>query len=180
GTDDAGAPGRLATPGTQNGAPADAGDSAAAAAPGAGSDDAVTAREQGVSPGAIAADATGDATADNAARSVPPAAAGGGLALALLLALAGGVLLNVMPCVLPILSLKVLGLAQGGGSRASARKHALWYTAGVLVAFAFIGLAVLALRAAGLAMGWGFQLQQPGFVAALVLLMAAVGLSLSG
>ena len=120
------------------------------------------------------------AAADNAIRSTPPAAARGGLALALLLALAGGVLLNVMPCVLPILSLKVLGLAQGGASRAAARRHALWYTAGVLVAFAAIGLAVLALRAAGQAMGWGFQLQQPGFVAALVLLMAAVGLSLSG
>src|SRR5690606_11655072 len=82
--------------------------------------------------------------------------------------------------VLPILSLKVLGLAQGGGDRASARRHALWYTAGVLVAFALVGLLVLAPRAAGEAMGWGCQLQQPGFVAALVLLMAAVGLSLSG
>nr|WP_235972960.1 protein-disulfide reductase DsbD [Luteimonas sp. MC1895] len=120
------------------------------------------------------------ATADNAARSTPPASGAGGLALALLLALGGGVLLNVMPCVLPILSLKVLGLAQGGGGRAHARRHALWYTAGVVTAFAVVGLAVLALRAAGQALGWGFQLQQPGFVAALVLLMAAVGLSLSG
>ncbi|WP_243708022.1 protein-disulfide reductase DsbD family protein [Luteimonas arsenica] len=126
---------------------------------------------------ASAADA---AAADNAARSTPPTATTGGLALALLLALAGGILLNVMPCVLPILSLKVLGLAQGGASRAAARSHALWYTAGVLAAFAAIGLLVLALRAAGQALGWGFQLQQPGFVAALVLLMAAVGLSLSG
>ena len=126
------------------------------------------------------ADASSGAIADNAVRSTPPAAAGGGLALALLLALAGGILLNVMPCVLPILSLKVLGLAQGGGERSRARRHALWYTAGVLTAFAAIGLAVLALRAAGQALGWGFQLQQPGFVAALVLLMAAVGFSLSG
>ncbi|MEN1957160.1 protein-disulfide reductase DsbD [Luteimonas sp. MJ145] len=127
------------------------------------------------------AGATADAAADNAARSSPPATAGGGgLGLALLLALAGGILLNLMPCVLPILSLKVLGLAQGGASRAHARRQALWYTAGVLVAFAVVGLAVLALRAAGQALGWGFQLQQPGFVAALVLLMAAVGLSLSG
>src|SRR5690606_31204467 len=122
--------------------------------------------------------ADSDASADNAVRSTPPAR-GGGLALALLLALAGGLLLNVMPCVLPILSLKVLGLAQGG-TRAQARSHALWYTAGVLVAFAAVGLLVLGLRAAGQALGWGFQLQQPGFVAALVLLMAAVGLSLSG
>ncbi|NLA67679.1 MAG: cytochrome C biogenesis protein, partial [Gammaproteobacteria bacterium] len=124
--------------------------------------------------------APADAGGDNAMRSPPPATARGGLALALLLALAGGVLLNVMPCVLPILSLKVLGLAQGGASRASARSHALWYTAGVLAAFAVTGLAVLGLRAAGQALGWGFQLQQPAFVAALVLLMSAVGLSLSG
>ena len=130
--------------------------------------------------GTSAGDAGADATADNAARSTPPTGGRGGLALALLLALAGGVLLNVMPCVLPILSLKVLGLAQGGGDRARARRHALWYTAGVLTAFAVVGLAVLGLRAAGQAMGWGFQLQQPGFVAAMALLMAAVGLSLSG
>src|SRR5690606_25517476 len=97
-----------------------------------------------------------------------------------LLGLLGGLVLNVMPCVLPIMSLKVLGLAQSGESRARARSHALWYTAGVLVAFAAIGLLVVALRAAGLALGWGFQLQQPWFVAALVYLMFAIGLALSG
>jgi thiol:disulfide interchange protein len=133
-----------------------------------------------LAPTTTAGEAAGTAIADNADRSTPPGVARGGLVLALLLALAGGVLLNVMPCVLPILSLKVLGLAQGGVSRGHARRHALWYTAGVLAAFAVIGLSVLGLRAAGQAMGWGFQLQQPGFVAALVLLMAAVGLSLSG
>jgi thiol:disulfide interchange protein len=85
-----------------------------------------------------------------------------------------------MPCVLPILSLKALGLAQSGESRQRARSHALWYTAGVLVAFAAIGLLAVALRATGQALGWGFQLQQPWFVAALVYLMFAVGLSLSG
>src|SRR5690606_2638697 len=83
-------------------------------------------------------------------------------------------------CVLPVLSLKVLGLAQSGESRAHARSHALWYTAGVLVAFAAIGGLVLALRAAGQAAGWGFQLQHPWFIAALVYLMFLVGLSLSG
>ena len=124
-----------------------------------------------------------DASADNAARTRAPDAAAlpaGGIAGALLLALLGGLVLNLMPCVLPILSLKVLGVAQSGGSRAHARRHALWYTAGVLVAFAAIGLLVLALRAGGQALGWGFQLQQPWFVAALVYLMFAVGLSLSG
>lgn len=123
---------------------------------------------------------TPDASADNAARTRPPGDASIGLFAALGLALLGGLLLNLMPCVLPILSLKVLGIAKSGGSRAAARSHALWYTAGVLVAFALVGLLVIALRAAGQAMGWGFQLQQPWFVAALAYLMFAVGLSLSG
>lgn len=123
---------------------------------------------------------TPDASADNAERTRPPGTASIGLFAALGLALLGGVLLNLMPCVLPILSLKVLGIAKSGGSRAAARSHALWYTAGVLVAFAAVGLLVIALRAAGQALGWGFQLQQPWFVAALAYLMFAVGLSLSG
>ncbi|MBC6942700.1 MAG: protein-disulfide reductase, partial [Xanthomonadales bacterium] len=97
-----------------------------------------------------------------------------------LLALLGGVILNLMPCVLPVLSLKVLGLAQSGESVHKARRHALVYSAGVLVSFAAVGLAVIGLRAAGHALGWGFQLQQPLFVAALVYVMFAIGLSLSG
>ncbi|MFB9068249.1 protein-disulfide reductase DsbD family protein [Pseudofulvimonas gallinarii] len=99
---------------------------------------------------------------------------------ALLLALTGGVLLNLMPCVLPILSLKVLGLARSGESVAKARSHALWYTAGVMTTFAAVGLAVVALRAVGLALGWGFQLQQPVVVALLAYVMFALGLSMSG
>ena len=127
--------------------------------------------------------ATPDASADNAQRTPPPvapAAAPGNLLVLLLFAAAGGLILNLMPCVLPILSLKVLGVAQSGESRQRARSHALWYTAGVLVAFAAIGALVIALRAAGQAAGWGFQLQHPWFIAALVYLMFAVGLSLSG
>ncbi|GGA87321.1 cytochrome c biogenesis protein [Arenimonas soli] len=100
--------------------------------------------------------------------------------LALLLALGGGVILNLMPCVLPVLSLKALSLAQGGGDRRKARSQALWYTAGVLASFAAVGAAALALRQAGLALGWGFQLQQPGVITALALVMVAIGLSLSG
>ncbi|WP_256123600.1 protein-disulfide reductase DsbD domain-containing protein, partial [Stenotrophomonas sp. BIIR7] len=91
-----------------------------------------------------------DASADNAQRTPPPGnsdATPTTLIAALLLALAGGLILNLMPCVLPILSLKVLGVAQSGESRQRARSHALWYTAGVLVAFAAIGALVLALRA---------------------------------
>ncbi|KRG66381.1 cytochrome C biogenesis protein [Stenotrophomonas humi] len=125
-----------------------------------------------------------DASAENNQRSQPPGTSAektnGSLFWALLLALAGGLVLNLMPCVLPVLSLKVLGVAQSGESREHARRHALWYTAGVLVAFSLIGGLVLALRAAGQAAGWGFQLQHPWFIAALIYLMFVVGLSLSG
>ena len=103
-----------------------------------------------------------------------------GLLLALLLALGGGLILNLMPCVLPVLSFKALGLAQGGESRARARSHALWYTAGVLASFAVAGALVMGLRGAGQALGWGFQLQQPWLVGSLALLMFAIGLGLSG
>ena len=87
-----------------------------------------------------------------------------------------------MPCVLPVLSLKAFSLAQSGESRQHARRDALWYTAGVLSAFAVLGGIVLALREKILAagMGWGFQLQVPWVVAALALLVFALGLSLSG
>ncbi|MCD0258310.1 protein-disulfide reductase DsbD [Xanthomonas melonis] len=130
-------------------------------------------------PRADAAPAATSAAADNPARTQPPHTDKGLLAM-LALALLGGLVLNLMPCVLPILSLKVLGLAHSGESRSHARSHAIWYSLGVLVSFAAIGGLVIALRAAGQAAGWGFQLQQPWFVAALVYLMFAIGLSLSG
>ncbi|MGH8030465.1 MAG: protein-disulfide reductase DsbD domain-containing protein, partial [Arenimonas sp.] len=103
-----------------------------------------------------------------------------GFLVALLLALGGGLVLNLMPCVLPVLSFKALALVGSGESRARARSHAAWYTLGVLSSFAAVGLAVLALRSAGQAFGWGFQLQQPALVGGLALLMFAIGLSLSG
>ncbi|MEA9581166.1 protein-disulfide reductase DsbD [Xanthomonas nasturtii] len=137
-------------------------------------------------PGPAPATASGSKTqpaptaaADNPQRTQPPHTDKGLLAM-LALALLGGLVLNLMPCVLPILSLKVLGLAHSGESRNHARSHAIWYSLGVLVSFAAIGGLVIALRAAGQAAGWGFQLQQPWFVAALAYLMFAVGLSLSG
>jgi thiol:disulfide interchange protein len=104
----------------------------------------------------------------------------GAILLALLGALAGGLILNLMPCVLPVLSLKAIGLAQSGESAHKARSHALWYTAGVLVSFVALGALALGLRAAGQALGWGFQLQQPLFVGFVAYVMFAVGLSLSG
>jgi thiol:disulfide interchange protein DsbD len=99
---------------------------------------------------------------------------------ALLLALGGGLLLNLMPCVLPVLSLKVVSLVESREGSRNTRQHALAYTAGVLASFAVVGLAVIGLRAAGMASGWGFQLQQPAFIAVLAYVMLAMGLSYSG
>ncbi len=114
------------------------------------------------------------------AREPPPQRRTPGLLAALLLALGGGLILNLMPCVLPVLSLKALSLAQSGAGRGEARRHALAYTAGVLLSMLALGALVLALRHAGLALGWGFQLQQPLVLAGLALVMFALGLSLSG
>jgi len=119
------------------------------------------------------------ATAD-AARSAPPQHPIPSLLPALLLALLGGLILNLMPCVLPVLSLKVLSVAQSGANLTRARQHAAAYTAGVLLSMLALGGLVLALRQAGLALGWGFQLQQPLVLAVLALVMLALGLSLSG
>lgn len=124
-----------------------------------------------------------DAQQDNALRTKAPASVpktDSSLLWVLLLALGGGLVLNLMPCVLPILSLKVLSLAQSGESPERARSHAMWYTLGVLVAFAVIGALMVGLRMLGNAVGIGFQLQHPGVVAALAYIMFAVGLSLSG
>ena len=98
---------------------------------------------------------------------------------ALLLALLGGLILNLMPCVLPVLSFKAMALAKAN-TPGHARSHALWYTAGVMSSFAALGIGVLALRSAGQAMGWGFQLQQPIIVGGLALLMFGIGLMMSG
>jgi DsbC/DsbD-like thiol-disulfide interchange protein/cytochrome c biogenesis protein CcdA len=92
----------------------------------------------------------------------------------LLAALAGGLILNVMPCVFPILSLKALSLARSGESPAKAHAEGFAYTAGVVIACLLLGGLMLALRAAGQEVGWAFQLQEPGVVAVLLLLAAAL------
>ncbi|WP_346838743.1 protein-disulfide reductase DsbD [Microbulbifer sp. SAOS-129_SWC] len=102
------------------------------------------------------------------------------LPLAIALAFIGGLLLNLMPCVFPVLSIKVLAIshaAQHGGQR---RAHGWAYSAGVVLSFVLIAALMLALRAGGEAIGWGFQLQSPWLVAALAYLFFAMGLSLSG
>lgn len=109
---------------------------------------------------------------------LPPPTAAFGLWLALGLAVAGGVLLNLMPCVLPILALKVLAVAQA--DRGAARRDAVLFGAGVMVAFVALGAALALLGAGGRALGWGFQLQSPATVLILALVMLLVGLDLSG
>ncbi|MDR2856808.1 MAG: thioredoxin family protein [Novosphingobium sp.] len=103
-----------------------------------------------------------------------------GLPLLLAAALVGGLLLNIMPCVFPILSLKALGLARAGESEVQARSEGLAYTAGVVTACAALGALLLALRAAGEQVGWAFQLQEPGVVVALLLLAVAITANLLG
>ena len=100
--------------------------------------------------------------------------------LLLLGALAGGLLLNIMPCVFPILSLKALSLARAGESQARARREGFAYTAGVVLACVALGALMLALRMAGEQVGWAFQLQQPGVVIFLLLLATAITANLAG
>jgi thiol:disulfide interchange protein DsbD len=107
------------------------------------------------------------------------------LATAFAFALLGGLILNLMPCVFPILAMKALSLvhglgAQGPGAWRGRAGHGLSYTAGVLVFFAGLALLLLGLRAAGAAVGWGFQLQYPPFVAVMAFLFFVIGVSLTG
>ncbi len=118
----------------------------------------------------------------------PPArvAGGGGsgdlgLVSAAFFALVGGLILNLMPCVFPILAMKAASLAgHGGGAHAEARRQGLAFGAGVLATFLALAGLLIALKAAGSAIGWGFQLQSPPVVAVLALLILAVALNLSG
>jgi thiol:disulfide interchange protein/DsbC/DsbD-like thiol-disulfide interchange protein len=103
-----------------------------------------------------------------------------GLLAALVLALFGGMVLNLMPCVFPVLSIKLIGLAQQGDDPRATRLHVLAYGAGVVLSFVALAAVLLALRAAGSAVGWGFQLQEPGVVFVLALLFFAIGLNLMG
>ncbi|PJA37687.1 MAG: cytochrome C biogenesis protein, partial [Lysobacterales bacterium CG_4_9_14_3_um_filter_62_6] len=128
----------------------------------------------------VTAQVTTPAPALAAANPAPAGVAASGLFKALLFALLGGLVLNLMPCVLPVLSLKAVSLAEAGETPETAHRHALWYTAGVMSTFALIGLLVLGLRAGGQALGWGFQLQQPLIVATMGYVMVVLGLGLSG
>lgn len=127
--------------------------------------------------------ATGGTAGAGEAAATGGAADLGALSLgkAVLFAFLGGIVLNLMPCVFPILSMKALSLVNL--SRADlriARQSGLLYTAGILAAFALIGAALLALRQGGQAVGWGFQMQSPFVNVGLGLLMLAIGLNLFG
>ncbi len=103
-----------------------------------------------------------------------------GFALALAGAFIGGLILNLMPCVLPILAIKVLSFAQHSRQHRAHRIAGLAYTAGVVLSFLLLGAGVLALRAAGEQLGWGFQLQSPMVVSALAVLFTLIALNLWG
>ncbi|MBI2751882.1 MAG: thioredoxin family protein [Burkholderiales bacterium] len=105
----------------------------------------------------------------------------GAWGLALVAALIGGMILNLMPCVLPVLAIKVLGFSRHSEhTPASQRAQGLAYTLGVVLSFVSLGALFLALRATGEQLGWGFQLQSPAVVAALATLFTLIGLNLAG
>jgi len=126
-------------------------------------------------PGEVPAAGTPVAGADEASETEGP-----GILIALLGALLGGLLLNVMPCVFPILSLKALSLARAGGTEAEAKREALAYAGGAVLMCLALGGLLIALRAGGAMVGWAFQLQDPRVILFLLLLVTAISLNLAG
>lgn len=110
--------------------------------------------------------------------SEAPTQSADALILMLAFAFAGGIILNLMPCVFPILSLKILSFA--GSDSESNHRHGWFYSLGVIVSFASIAALLIGLKSAGEAIGWGFQLQSPIFVSLLALLFLAMAFSLAG
>ncbi len=114
------------------------------------------------------------------AQAPPPAPAAGSLPGLLLAAFIGGAILNLMPCVFPILFVKAASFAAAGADPKLMRRHGALYAAGVISTFAALGASLLALRAAGEGLGWGFHLQSPIVVALSAYVLFAVGLNLAG
>jgi thiol:disulfide interchange protein len=132
-------------------------------------DGSVQALDVNAKPGAVPAATFGEAASDT------------GLMLSLLFAFLGGLILNLMPCVLPILAMKALAIARHAqAEKGEAAREGFAYGAGAILSFVALGLALVILRAGGAAIGWGFQLQEPAAVAGFALLIFAVGLNLSG
>ena len=134
---------------------------------------------EGAWPAAAAVATTLPPLVDGAATTAPPPAIAS-LGWALLAALLGGALLNLMPCVFPVLSLKVMGFAGHAHDRRALLAGGLAYTAGVVLSFVALAALLLALRAGGEQLGWGFQLQSPAVVASLAALFTLIGLNLAG
>jgi thiol:disulfide interchange protein DsbD len=136
-------------------------------------------------PGPLPAGASGLGAVPSADEAPAPKAKPAGVALGFLAALGlgllGGVVLNLMPCVFPVLAIKAAALARvAGHGKAHARAHGLAFAVGVVLTFVLLAAGLIGLRAAGQAVGWGFQLQSPPVTAGLSLLMLAVALNLSG
>ena len=130
---------------------------------------------------AVTAPVVAMASSGEAPPAPPGAGVPGTLALALVLAFAGGLLLNLMPCVFPVLSLKIMGFVRhAGGDPGKTRRHGLAFAGGVVVSFLALAGALLAVRAAGAQVGWGFQLQSPPIVAFLCVLLFVLGLVMIG
>jgi thiol:disulfide interchange protein/DsbC/DsbD-like thiol-disulfide interchange protein len=146
--------------------------------------------EIGAQPGPAPAGTGGSGALAAAADAAPPGPDAGGragsgaplatFAQALLFAVLGGLILNLMPCVFPILAMKAASLAASAHDPRQARHDGLAFLAGVLTTFLLLAGGLLALRAAGEAVGWGFQLQSPPVTAGLALLILGVALNLSG
>jgi thiol:disulfide interchange protein DsbD len=145
-------------------------------------------RRQTITPNASTSAFTVTETANNlsATNKVPRSPADqnppplSGLMLMLAFALLGGIILNLMPCVFPILSIKALNLTTAHLSKQGKHLHGLAYTLGIVFSFMVIAALLMVLRGAGEAIGWGFQLQSPLFVGLLVYLFVLMGLSFSG
>ena len=124
--------------------------------------------------------AAGSPLASHSSPLAPPPAASGLLGT-LLLALVGGVILNLMPCVFPVLGIKILGFVnQAGHDRRKVAAHGLVFALGVLLSFWTLAAVLAVLRAGGDKIGWGFQLQSPAFVFALAALMLVFAMNMSG
>jgi thiol:disulfide interchange protein DsbD len=130
---------------------------------------------------AAAFGASGGVPAAGTGRSTRPAAETPALPSLVLLAVLGGLILNLMPCVFPVLSIKAIGLVEQAKKHpAAVRAKGLVFAAGVVSSMLTLAIVLLALRAGGEEIGWGFQLQSPLFVTLMVYLLLAVGLNLSG
>jgi len=124
---------------------------------------------------------SGEQAAPKAANVVADGAMFASLLPALLSLFLGGLILNLMPCVFPVLAIKIMGFVEvAGEDRGKVALHGLVYGGGVMASFAVLAVVVIVLQSGGEAVGWGFQMQDPRFIAAMALLLFAIGLNFLG